>query len=139
MPWTSPDVVRPAMAPELPSRRSQGHRSISLTSHVCSDHPAGPNIHVREVVVRELPLTLTEYTEAIRSSLEDGDGGPIVDARGLKAMVAYLTDLPASHPIGAVHAKRLDTVVRRRSERGADPRELGFRFDRVRSGQFHHS
>ena len=58
---------------------------------------------------------MAEYTEAIRSSLEHGGWWPdIVDDDDLRAMVAYLTDLAVSYPIGAVLERRLDAVARRR-------------------------
>ena len=82
----------------------------------CGRGWSGANSHraTTTAVVRERELTLTEYTEAIRSSLEYGGWWPdVVDGVGLNAMVAYLSDLAASYPVGAVLEKRLNVVVRR--------------------------
>ena len=65
-------------------------------------------------MVRELPLTVAEYTEAVRSSLEDGDWWPeIVDDLGVREMVAHLLAVARSYPVGAVLERRLDVVGRR--------------------------
>ena len=82
----------------------------------CGRGWSGANSHraTTTAVVRDLPLTLMEYTEAIRSSLEYGGWWPdIVDADGLQAMVAYLVDLAGSYPVGAVLERRLDATARR--------------------------
>ena len=63
-------------------------------------------------MVRDLPLTVDEYTEAIRSSLEYGDWWPeFVDDHGVRQMVAYLLNLARSYPVGAVLERRLDVVT----------------------------
>jgi len=82
----------------------------------CGRGWSGANSHraTTTAVVRDVAFTLTEYTEAIRSSLEHGGWWPdTVDDGGVTAMVAYLTDIAASHPIGAVLERRLDAVARR--------------------------
>lgn len=65
-------------------------------------------------VVREVPFTMADYTEAVRSGLELGGWWPgYVDDNDVHEMVATLVDLAESYPVGAVLEKRLDVVARR--------------------------
>ena len=82
----------------------------------CGRGWAGASSHraTTTAVVRDLPFTMADYTEAIRSGLEQGGWWPAyVDDDGVREMVAYLVEVAASHPVGAVLEKRLDVVARR--------------------------
>ncbi len=76
----------------------------------------GANSHrsTTTAVVRDLPLRVREYAEAIRSSLEYDEWWPdFVDNYGLVTMVSELLDTARSYPIGTVLERRLATVASR--------------------------
>jgi hypothetical protein len=82
----------------------------------CGRGWSGANSHrsTTTAVVREVPFTLADYTEAIWSSLEQSGWWPMyVDDEDVRNMVAYLIALAACYPVGAVLETRLDVVTQR--------------------------
>jgi hypothetical protein len=82
----------------------------------CGRGWSGANSHraTTTAVVREVSFTMADYTEAIWSSLEQSGWWPnYVDDEDVREMVAYLIELAASYPVGAVLEMRLDVVTQR--------------------------
>jgi hypothetical protein len=82
----------------------------------CGRAWAGANSHrsTTTAVVRDVPISIPEYVEAIRSSLEHGGWWPeVVDINGVVAMATELLILAQSYPVGTVLERRLDTVASR--------------------------
>jgi hypothetical protein len=76
----------------------------------CGRAWSGANSHrsTTTAMVRDLPLTTEEYTEAVRSSLEYGGWYPkYVDDGDLGDIVADLLEVAESYPVGAVLETRL--------------------------------
>jgi hypothetical protein len=73
---------------------------------------AGSQRATTTAMVRDVPFTMAEYTEAIRSCLEQGGWWPEpVDDDNVRDLAACLSELAASCPVGAVLEKRLDVVT----------------------------
>jgi len=82
----------------------------------CGRSWAGLNSHraTTTAVVADLPLSLADYVEAVRSSLEAGGWWPgYVDDCDVQEMVVELLDIAEAHPVGVVLEKRLAAVASR--------------------------
>jgi hypothetical protein len=82
----------------------------------CGRGWCGANSHrgTTTAAVREVPFTMSDYTEAIWSSLEQSGWWPTyVDNEGVREMVTYLVEIAAAYPVGAVLEMRLDVVAQR--------------------------